>query len=195
MSVYILWFCLAEPPSCHANAGVPMIFVALPTMVVALLPIILAEAVFAMPYLKLPFKMLLRLVARANFFSTFIGIPITWILLVVFQIISGGTGMSNFNVPDSRFLAVTWQAPWMGPYEKQLFWMIPTAHLVLLIPFFFASWWVEYLVIRRSLSSADWRIENGVIRRAVRNVNFLSYCGLAIYILIRLHFRLNNMGT
>jgi len=80
---YTLWLCLAAPSLCYANIGVPMIFVTLPMMVVALLPIIIIETVLATPYLKIPFRFLLRLIARANLFSTFVGIPITWFLLAL----------------------------------------------------------------------------------------------------------------
>jgi len=186
---YTLWLCLAAPSLCYANIGVPMIFVTLPMMVVALLPIIIIETVLATPYLKIPFRFLLRLIARANLFSTFVGIPITWFLLVVLERASGGGGASNLNVPESRLLAVTRDAPWLVPYEKQLFWMVPTAQLVLLIPFFFASWWVEYFIIRRDIFNTDWDTDKRTIRRAVRNINFVSYSGLAIYILVRMYLR------
>lgn len=187
--VYTLWLCLAAPSLCYANAGVPMIFVTLPMMVVALLPIILIETALAKLYLKIPFRFLMRLIARANFFSTFVGIPITWLLLVVLELVSGGGSASNLNFPESRLLAVTRDAPWLVPYEKQLFWMVPTAHLVLLIPFFFASWWVEYFILKRDIFNTDWDTDKRTIRRAVRNINFCSYSGLAIYILVRMYFR------
>ena len=163
----------------------PMIFVTLPVMVLALLPIIIIEAALALPYLKLPFRRLLKGSAIANLVSTFIGIPAAWFVLVVIQMITGGGRAYGLLTPASKFLAVTWQAPWLIPYQQDLNWMIPAATLVLLVPFFFASWWVEYLVMKRIFHDTDKKI----LRRAVRNINFLSYSGLAFYTVARMYFQ------
>ena len=184
IKAYIGWLCVATPSLCHANIGVPMIFVTLPTMVIALLPIIILEALLALPTLKLPYRKLLKCFSIANLVSTFVGIPVAWFLLVVLQMVTGGGGAHGLSSPVARLLAVTWQAPWLIPYESDLVWMIPAATLVLLVPFFFASWWVEYLVAKRVLPDAD----KIVLRRSLRNVNFLSYSGLAFYIVIRMYF-------
>ena len=181
---YVIWLCVVAPSLCHANIGVPMIFVTLPTMVIALLPIIIVEALLALPSLKLPYRKLLKCFSIANLVSTFVGIPVVWFLLVVLQMVSGGGSAYGLASPTTRLLAVTWQAPWLIPYEVDLYWMIPTATIVLLIPFFFASWWVEYLVAKWILSEIDKR----VVRRSVRNVNFLSYSALALYVVVQMYF-------
>jgi hypothetical protein len=184
-NAYVAWLCMTAPSICHANIGVPMIFVTLPTMGIALLPIIAIEALLAIPNLKLPYRKLLKCFFIANLVSTFVGIPVAWFLLVVLQIVTGGGSAYGLASPATRLLAVTWQAPWLIPYESDLNWMIPAATLVLFVPFFFASWWVEYLVVKRVLSCEDGRL----VRRVVRNVNFLSYSGLAIYVVARMYFR------
>ena len=49
--------------------------------------------------------------------------------------------------------AVTVQSPWLIPYEADLGWMIPVAALVLCVPFFFMSVFVEAFIARRLLAS------------------------------------------
>lgn len=162
-----------------------MIFVTLPTLVIALVPIILVEALLAIPQLRQPFPRLLKAFTVANLFSTFVGLPVVWFLLVLVQLVTGGGRAYGLASPVSRILAVTWQAPWLIPYEGDLDWMVPAATLVLLIPFYFASWWVEYLVVKRIFHG----VNKTVISRSVRNVNFVSYSGLALYVVIRTYFK------
>jgi hypothetical protein len=76
-----------------------------------------------------------------------------------------------------KVLAVTWQAPWLIPYEEDLNWMIPVAGLVLLIPFFFASWWSEYFVSKKLNET----LPPTVLRIKVRNANLITYSLLAAW--------------
>lgn len=181
---YIAWLCVAAPPPCYANTGVPMIFVTLPAMVIALVPIILVEALLAVYSFKLPYRRLVRCFLIANLVSTFVGIPVAWFLLVVTQLVTGGGRAYGLESPSDRILAVTWQAPWLIPYRYELNWMIPAAMLFLLIPFFLSSWWLEYLVVKRVLPEVD----KCAVRRSVRNVNFVSYGALALVVLLRMFF-------
>jgi len=160
-----------------------MLFVTLPPMVVALAPIIFTEALLALPYLKLPYRKLLKYFAIANLVSTFAGIPVVWLLLVVLQLITGGGSAHGLESPVTRLLAVTWQAPWLIPYESDLNWMIPAATLVLLVPFFFVSWWIEYLVVYSYLPGEDKRL----VSKSVRNANFISYSALALCVVTMIY--------
>ena len=193
IKAYFAWLFIASPSLCHANAGIPMIFLTLPMMVIGLLPIILLEALVATRILELPFRKLLKCFSIANLVSTLVGIPVTWVLLVVLEILTGIsvnfvlTGLGGAEVwesPAALVFGFILQAPWLAPSEFDLNLMIPAATLVLLIPFFFASWWVEYAVVRRYLPDVD----RSLVRRSVRNVNFLSYSGLALYVVVRLYF-------
>jgi hypothetical protein len=74
-----------------------------------------------------------------------------------------------------KILAVTWQAPWLVPYESDLDWMVPAASVVLLVPFFAASWLIELRVNRRMLPEVD----EQTLREATRDANLLSYLLLA----------------
>ena len=58
-----------------ANAGVPMIFITLPGMVVLLLPVVFLESYYAKDRLKLSFCQAFNKIGVANLLSTFIGVP------------------------------------------------------------------------------------------------------------------------
>ena len=178
---YGAWLVLALPQSASANAGLPMIFLTLPRMVVALLPVILVEAYLCRRHIQIPFRTMLGAMTKMNLASTFLGIPVTWFVLVVLQItVSVAGGGIDLRKPPEGIMAVTWQAPWLAPYESEMGWMIPVATLVLLVPFFFASWYTEYLVAKRLLPDTDRR----VLSRALRNANFVSYSLLALWVIL-----------
>lgn len=134
------------PGIAYANAGVPMLFLAMPAFLISLVPIIAIETLYISKGMELPLAQSLKTVSISNVASTVVGIPLTWFLLVLVQMVTGGGGAHGIDSVIEKILAVTWQAPWLIPYEKDLNWMIPVAGLVLLIPFFFASWWSEYFV-------------------------------------------------
>ena len=94
-------------------------------------------------------------VAIANAISTVVGIPLTWFLTVVLQMITGGGSGHGLSTWLTRLLAVTWQSPWLIPYEEELYWMVPTAALVGLIPAFFASVFIEGHILKRLLKTTD----------------------------------------
>lgn len=167
---------LASPAVAFANAGVPMIGIIYPGMGVLLIPVILLEVVVFRRRLDQPLKRTALTVTVSNLVSTVLGIPLTWIALFSLQAVTGGgsTGPS-FDTLAGKVLAVTWQAPWMMPYESDLYWMIPVAALVLLVPFFFASWLIEYYVSRLFMRE----IEHGALRNSVLVANLVSYALLA----------------
>jgi len=90
-----------------------------------------------------------------------------------------GSRAYGINSIFKKFLAVTWQAPWLIPYEKELYWMVPSASLVLLIPFFFASWKVELWIMEKffpeikvsELKNAEWKMN-------IFSYSFLAMCNV-----------------
>ena len=160
-----LALCLISQPA-WANMGVPMLFITLPMMIVGLLPIIAVEGYIIKKRLSLKPKQAFRSAAISNVFSTFIGLPITWFVLVFLQIITGGGTSHGINTPLEKFLAVTWQAPWLVPYEREIYWMVPAAMLVLFIPFFFASWKSEAFVISKLHKDIDPQTINAACLKA-----------------------------
>jgi len=133
-----------------ANAGVPMIFLTLPPMVVLILPVILIEFWVARKTVA-PVAQSKRWIGilTANLVSTFIGWPLAWGTLLFLEIVTGGGRAHGLDSPIGAILAVTYQAPWLIPYEEHLYWMIPAAMAFLLIPFFLISVYSERWILRR----------------------------------------------
>ncbi len=163
----------------RADAGVPMLFLTLPAMLIALIPIIVVEAIVLGRRLGSSTVSRLKSVAIANMASTVVGLPLTWAALVALQLVTGGGASYGLATPAQKLLAVTWQAPWLIPYEKDLYWMLPAASIVLLVPFFFTSYFVEAPIVTR-LEAAYARAQ---VRAAVLRANIYSYSLLALFTL------------
>jgi hypothetical protein len=71
-----------------ANIGLPMVAVYLPPAWLALLPIIFIESVYGTWRYNFPFGRSLTAQSIANCFSTLIGIPITWVILVLVEFVT-----------------------------------------------------------------------------------------------------------
>lgn len=174
---------LGSVPAAFANGGVPMLFETFPQMLMALLPIVALESFLVARRLGMRFRQTLVPVGAGNALSTFVGIPITWVALVMAESAVGAQGYS-VETPLQKVAVVIAQAPWLSYYRFDLYWMIPAAALVLLVPFFFVSWGVEYWLVRRMLREAA----PVAVNRAVRNANLVSYAGLALVALVQLLF-------
>ncbi|WP_149500005.1 hypothetical protein [Roseiconus lacunae] len=130
-----------------ANAGVPLIALHFPAMVVLLVPIIAIEYLYGRYTLAIANSRVLSGVAGANLASTLIGIPATWFLMVVLNIATTGGESKGVDTLPEKLASVVLQSAWLMPYEAGLDWMIPTATLVLLVPYFFASVFIERFVL------------------------------------------------
>jgi len=132
-----------------ANVGIPMLFFQLPYLVVLLAPVIALEALVFRCVLRMPFRESFAGAAQANLVSTFVGFPLAWLALLALQFsVDGGHGWGLATASD-RLAAVTLQAPWLIPYEGELYWMIPAASLALLVPCFPVSVFIEGRQLRR----------------------------------------------
>ena len=156
-----------------------MLFLTLPAMIIALVPVIAVESIVVGRLLGTTAISKAKSVAIANVASTLIGLPLTWVALVAVQLVSGGGSAYGLVTPTQKLLAVTWQAPWLIPYEGDLYWMVPAASLFLLVPFFFASYFVEALIVV-GLNNKLPRVQ---VRSAVFRANIVSYLLLAIFTL------------
>ena len=186
------------------NMGVPMIFPTMLLMIVGLLPIVFLEAYLISSGLGIGLRKSLKSVALANLVSTLFGIPITWFLLFIIQIISGGPSVIDISSFWGKLFAFTLQAPWLPPYGNADRWVFLAASLFLLIPFFFASWFVEYIVMKNTLSMDVYSARNehpksrntsdglkdieidsfeGEVMRQVRNANLASYAVLGTFLI------------
>lgn len=172
----IIWIVII-PGIAWANAGVPMLFVVMPAFAFSIVPIIIIEASYLSKKLQISRMVAGKTAIISNLVSTIVGIPITWIILVVVQMITGGGRSYGIDTSFGRIISVTWQAPWLIPYESELYWMVPVAGLVLLIPFFFASWWSEYMVSKRIHRNFD----KDLVSKYVRNANLITYGLLTLW--------------
>jgi hypothetical protein len=153
-----------------ANIGIPMVFVTVPTMLLALVPVALVEGCVLCRICSLPAREACRGALRANLLSTLLGIPIAWFVLAVLQMVSGGGVAWGLETPLDRFAAVTLQAAWLVPYGEDLRWMVPAASLTLLIPFYVASVVVELAILKKRWPDSLDHLRIGVIY-----ANLLSY--------------------
>ena len=155
----------------YADAGIPMIFITYPRMLIALLPIIILETVIFERGLHFGYQRVARRVGIANAVSTVIGFPLTWFLFVLLEMFTGGGSFYTEGVLG-YVLAVTWQHPWLMPYEGKLHWMVPTAAMVGLIPAFFSSVGVEGFILRRLFKKVD----AARVWQLTWRANIASYC-------------------
>lgn len=154
-----------------------MLFVQLPLMIIALPVVILIEASLCRRWFGMEWKSALKATSVANAVSTLVGFPVMWLALVVIQMMLGGGSAPKIPDPWFSIYTVTVQAPWLLPYEDRLYWMIPTACLILLIPAFFVTVWIERKFYRRSLKSDETNIS---ISAATWRMHLASYAFLFI---------------
>lgn len=168
---------LLVPQAAQANAGLPLIFLIWPGMGLMLLPVVALETFILRRALGTSLKRTLLIVVTANLVSTALGIPLTWGVLALLQLLTrGGSTSVDVDTLVGKLLAVTWQAPWLMPYDGHGDWMVPAAALALLVPFFFASWFIEYFVSRRMVPE----VNGSHLKKMVRNANLASYLMLAL---------------
>ncbi|MDP2211426.1 MAG: hypothetical protein Q8J63_06805 [Candidatus Aquicultor sp.] len=118
----ILVSLLAVPSTAHADMGLPMIIIAWPGMGVMLIPVVALEVFVLMRLFGTPVGRTVEVAATSNIVSTVVGIPVTWVILGVFQSITmGGRGGPSVETLVGKCLAVTWQAPWLMPHESDAY--------------------------------------------------------------------------
>lgn len=162
---------LAAMTPLFANMGVPMIFPQVVLMGIALLPVVLIESVIVRRPMAVPFAKALLDVGLANLSTTFIGVPVAWGVMLGLSLLTTGGYALGMNTPAQMLAAVTLQAAWLIPHEDHLFWMVPAAAMVLLIPCFLASIVIERWVLARRWPGR----ERHALFDAVLRANVWSY--------------------
>jgi hypothetical protein len=173
-----------------------MIVVTWPDMLALLLPIIAAEAVFIIRLTELPRKRVVWATTTANAVSTLVGIPLTWGILFACEMGLWGAlsrtsiGNSSWNSPLAQVIGTIFTAPWLAPVGESGSWAVPLAALVLLIPFFFVSVWVEQQVMKRFFRTPSAEeiqtvvLSGTTLRKAVWGANVLSYGFLFLFAVV-----------
>lgn len=171
-----------------------MIFIEWPLMLCALVPVIVLEALLVRLWVPLSYREAFLGVGRANLYSTLVGIPMAWGIMFIIQIASlillmpvGFAAVHwhwNLNSPPFRAVAFLASLAWEPSAKRQLFWVIPTAAALLLLPCFYVSIILE----RRSCLKSWTNSDPALVRRGVYFANLASYgllflmaCGWIIY--------------
>ena len=158
----------------YADAGIPMIFITYPAMLLALIPVILIETVVFERQVHLGYKKMAWRIGLANAASTIIGFPSTWLVWLVVEMgIGSGLFKLRIELPGGwhGILAVLLTAPWLGPAEKSGYWMVPVAAILSLLPAFFVSVWIEKSILKRLLKTID----RGTVESLTWKANIASY--------------------
>jgi hypothetical protein len=166
-----------------ADAGIPMIVLAFPAMLMLLVPITVAEGFLYKKWLALTTWEAMKSSAASNLASTIIGVPIAW--AIMFGVEFAGIGLmgrnhaiENWHSPLANILFLFFGSAWLRPPDRASLWIIPAACLVLLIPFFFASYWIEHFVVKWMVGSPAGgppHVAYPRVRIAVRNANLITY--------------------
>ena len=166
-----------------ADAGLPMIILAWPAMVVLLNPVVVIEGLLCKKWLGLKTWRAIKTNAVSNLASTIIGIPVAWAVMAAIEfgamgLVAESSALQNWHSPIAYVISFLLSSAWLNPDLGEKAWVIPAATLILLIPFFFASYWIEYLVVRKMVCTPDGEPSNlayARVRSAVRNANLATY--------------------
>ena len=168
------WLVLAVPASAWANAGVPMLMLAWPAYVLGLIPIVLIESFIGTKDLGLSWTQALPVVTIGNLWSTFLGIPLTWIAMLVVEMVVGVT-LGSFE--PSRDVQM-WFFPFLVAVVPGFdnIWLFYAAFVILSIPFCIASIWIERKVALHRLPSHPPQ----AVRAWIKHANIWSYVAMLV---------------
>lgn len=140
-----------------ADSSVPMLFWHMLAIFAALVPIVLIEAYSAKRILGLTIGQAIGPISASNFTSMLVAFPMLWVVWLSAQQLVGGDTVHSLNTWWKQLYAVTVQAPWIMHSGRDLYWMVPAAAIVMLVPAFFLSVWVEKVVLQWFWKNEDKR--------------------------------------
>jgi hypothetical protein len=181
-SVGVAIFLVGVPASSYADIGLPMIAVFLPPMWIAFVPVVLVEAFVLKKTLTITRANGLRASFLGNLATTVAGVPLVWMILAVIEMLCCGAAKGLAST-GARLYAVTAQAPWLIPYEKEFWWMIPVALGVLAVPCYATSVLFEGNINLKLIDR-----ERRSIWKATAMANAWSYGLLALFMWPALKF-------
>lgn len=194
MARLLILVLLAFPTVAFANAGLPMLAIVWPMSVPAFIPVVAVESWVVRRALNVSWRVAITQMVKGNVFSTLVGIPLAWVASVA---VGFFLALLVMNATDSKSYPpqgvgevgrIILSAPWLGPFREGGHWIVPLAMIVLLVPFFFASFWTETWYVSRNLCPAAPKRA----RRAIWKANAYSYIGLFIATVCWLAFGLVN---
>ncbi len=153
-----------------ADIGIPLIGFTICLGWFTVIPVSLVETVIAMRVLRWPFLFAVQWVTVANLFTMLLGIPLTWFVVTLLTAFTGGGGWGHGSIDG-----VLKSRGWLGPgYVGDMAWAVPLGLIVLCVPFFLMSWWLEYVFLCAFVArgNRDARIS---LRDYAWKANFASY--------------------
>ena len=132
------------------NPGVPVRFLAVPVALYLLIPVVAFETWLARKRIaQLSPSRALGGVALANTISIFGGWPLTWVIFAALHDLAnrGGAEASGLLTPLKAIVSGGWQTASTIVYRPELYWMVPKAAMILMIPAFFVTILIEGLAL------------------------------------------------
>jgi hypothetical protein len=161
---------LLFPTVARADAGIPMLPVAYPVILLFLIPVVAIETIYIRQRLRTRWRNTIAATAGANLVTMLLGFPLVWIFLVALQFLS----TDFLDRTHSAALITVLTAPWPVPAYGDP-WAVPVAFVLLLVPAFLLSAFVEGLL----LNSFHWLHSDRPSTRTVWMANVFSYVFLA----------------
>lgn len=157
-----------------------MIFVTYSNMLVALLPVILIEAVVYTLLLKVRYRKAVLHSSKANLVSTLFGFPLAWLLLLGIELVALHVcPVESLSSERAWILGPVFYGAWLPPFVEG--WLVPLAILISLVLAYFLSVLIEYQIIRRQFDPE----ERTRVKAAVWRANSISY-GVLIFVVVLL---------
>jgi hypothetical protein len=174
---------MSKAPVLLADAGIPMIALTFPLMLMLLIPVIVIEGYLCKRWLGLSTWEAMKSNAVSNLASTIVGVPLAWAIMLAVEfaaigIVDRSAVIRDWHSPLANVMWLFLASAWIGPPSAKNAWVIPSAILVLLIPFFVASYAIEYLVIRFMVGMPEGgppKLAYSHVRIVVRNANLITY--------------------
>lgn len=166
------------PPAAHADAGITMLPVAYPQLLLYIVPVILIEAVYLQGSLKTPLGRTVIAVTGVNLVTVALGYPVAWALYKFLNALVG-LPSGQVNVVTHFWWVPIWIAArvmpgWTG--LQQSIWPVLVIYLCLLIPGYLLSG----LVKASLLTWYDLLKAKANPRPAIWGANRISYLFLAV---------------
>lgn len=181
-----------------ANVGIPMLVIFWPAMFFLLLPVILIESFVINKMLSLTVEESEKASTYSNIFSTLVGIPIAWLILLIIQVL----GISFDSTFPGFFIWAQQLSPYFsdmilavfgggilspaGPKPQTSFFTVAFL-AVFIVSFFLASWKTEAFVVKRLYK----RINPSEVNKALFYSNLFSYLFLTCSLIVAEYFKIS----
>lgn len=144
-------------PAVRADAGIPMLPLAYPVVLLFLVPVIGIETLFLRIRLRTDWWRTLKGVSVVNVVTLVLGYPLAWLISFLLELLfiavmlligkAGGGALVSHMDRVPMWMGVVLLPAWLGPGEQ--LWPVILAFCALLVPAFLLSGWVESWMIDR----------------------------------------------